>query len=383
MTQTAPPVLPRTQTFEPMGLGRIIIDASNPQRPRLTVWLDPKYGGEIEFEAATASEDGYRLYLDCDSTSCVEDPAIRRKLEKLIQVLHHHDHDRDGTYDADDIRNAIDLAMWQSDEEPVIFERPQGGLYTKLLMKLLSVAPAPPRHIAYSFGDLRKRFKKIDYLWAIPMLFGFIALVQLQIHYVPWLQYSVITGYFEIGKRLGLSETAVLASFVVLLTLLIRRGRRRPGRTETPHTYGLFNKAALYEEQVWREGAHRWNFGQRLISSFTFGAIHMVNLFYPLATILPLTIAGGVFMYIYLKAYRRYRDKGRVHARRDATFRAAIAHRLYNRCALAAIVFVVTVLVIQGSLSLLGIIALVGSVFALTWVDRRAPENNTTYDNWR
>lgn len=383
MTQTAPPVLPPTQIFEPKGLGRIIIDATNPRRPRLTVWLDPKYGGEIEFEALAPSPDGYRLYLDCDSTSCVEDPAIRRKLEKLTQVLHHHDHDRDGTYDADDVLNAIELAMWQSDEAPVVFERPRGGFYTKLLMKLLSVAPAPQRHIAYSFGDLRKRFKKVDYLWAIPMLFGFIGLVHLQIHYVPWLQYSVITGYFAIGEWLGLSETTVLVSFVVFLTLLIRRGKGRPGRTETPHTYGLFNKAALYEEQVWREGAHRWNFGQRLISCFTFGAIHMVNLFYPLATILPLTIAGGIFMYIYLKAYRRYRAKDRVHARRDATFRAAIAHRLYNRCALTAIVFVVVALVIQGSLSLLGIIALVGSVAALAWTDRRAPEGVKTYDNWR
>lgn len=375
MSQTAPPVIPPTQVFNLPGLGRIVIDATNSSRPRLTAWLDPKYGGEIEFEAAAPSHDGYRLYLECDSASCVSDTDIRRKLDKLAEVLHHHDFDRDGIYDADDVLNAIDLAMWQSNEAPVVFERPKGGMYTGALMKLLSVAPAPKRHIAYSFGELRKRFNKSDYLWAIPMLFGFIGLVQLQIHYVPWLQYSVITGYFEIGKRLGLSEAVVIASFVVLLVLLMKRGKRRPGRTETPHTYGLFNKAALYEEQVWREGSHRWGFGQRLISCFTFGAIHMVNLFYPLATILPLTIAGGVFMFIYLKAYRRYIEKGRVHARRDATFRAAIAHRLYNRCALAAVVFVVALLLVQGSLSLLGIIALVGSALALTWRDRFGPEN--------
>ena len=314
MTNTAPPVLPRMQVFEPEGLGRITIDATNPSQPRLTVWLAPKYGGEIEFEAAAPSQDGYRLYLDCDSASCVTDTDIRRKLNKLAEVLFHHDFDRDGTYDADDVLNAIELAMWQSSEAPVIFERPKGGVYTGLLMKLLSVAPAPKRHIAYSFGELRKRFKKADYLWAIPMLVGFIALVQVQIHYVPWLKYSVITGYFEIGKRLGLSETVVICSFVVLLVLFMKRGKRRSGRTETPHTYGLFNKAALYEEQVWREGSHRWGFTQRLISCFTFGAIHMVNLFYPLATILPLTIAGGIFMYIYLKAYRRYVAKGRVVA---------------------------------------------------------------------
>jgi uncharacterized membrane protein (DUF485 family) len=375
VTHTAPPILPPTQRFELQGLGRIVIDATNPDRPRLKAWLDPKYGGEIEFEASAPSEDGYRLYLDCDSANCVSNTDTRRKLDKLAEVLYQHDHDRDGTYDADDVLSAIELAMWQSSEAPVVFERPKGGIYTGLLMKLLSMAPAPKRHIAYSFGELRKRFRGTDYLWALPMLLGFIGLVQLQIHYVPWLKYSVITGYFEIGKRLGLSEITVVCSFVVLLVLLMKRGKRRPGRTETPHTYGLFNKAALYEEQVWREGSHRWNFGQRLISCLTFGAIHMVNLFYPLATILPLTIAGGVFMYIYLKAYRRYIEKGRVHARRDATFRAAIAHRLYNRCALAAVVFVVVLLVVQGSLSLLGIIALVGSVLAVSWRDRFGPEH--------
>ena len=338
MPQTTPPVLPELQRFTAKRLGRVEIDGTNRVRPRLRVWLDPEYRGEI------ASEVGPNgLYLECDSTECRDNKEVLRKLHAFVEVLYHHDHDRDGTYDADALIRAIDIAMWQTDDTPVVFERPQGGVYTTLLMWFMKFVPAPPRHIAYSFGDLRPRFKKVDYLWALPMLAAFVGLVHVQLQAVPWLGYSVITGYFALGEKAGLPGWAVIASFFVVVIWWSRRGNRKPGRTQTPHTYGLLNQAALYEEQVWRENSHRWNFGQRLISCVTFGAIHMVNLFYPLATILPLSIAGGVFMFIYLRSYRRYRQEGRVHARRDATFRAAIAHRLYNRCALAAILVVLVV----------------------------------------
>lgn len=371
MPQIAPPVLPQLQRFVVKQLGVVEIDASDHYRPRLRVWLDEAYDGEI----GTQMEDSRnRLYLDCTSRTCRDDKNVLRKLHAFVEVLHHHDHDRDGTYDADALVAAIDTAMWETDDTPVVFERPSGGVYTSLLMGLMKLVPPPARHIAYSFGDLRPRFKKVDYLWALPMLVGFIALVQVQIHYVPWLKYSVISGYFAFCEWLGLTGVLATVSFFVLIILWSRRGRRRPGRTQTPHTYGLLNQAALYEEQVWRENAHRWNFGQRLISCVTFGAIHMVNLFYPLATILPLSIAGGVFMFIYLRSYRRYRLEGRVHARRDATFRAAIAHRLYNRCALAAVAIVIVLVVTGETLSLMGIIGMIGALAVLTWSDRRAPE---------
>lgn len=369
MPQSSPPVLPQLQQFTADRLGRVEIDGTNRVRPRLRVWLDESYQGEI---ASEVGPDG--LYLDCTSAQCRSDKDVLRKLHAFVEVLYQHDHDRDGTYDADALITAIDVAMWETDDTPVVFERPKGGIYTTLLMGLMKLAPPPSRHVAYSFGDLRPRFKKIDYLWAVPMLAVFIALINLQIHAAPWTGYSVITGYFALGKWAGLPQWAIIASFFIAITWWSRRGSRKPGRTQTPHTYGLLNQAALYEEQVWRENSHRWNLGQRLISCFTFGAIHMINLFYPLATIIPLSIGGGVFMFIYLRAYRRYRSEGRVHARRDATFRAAIAHRLYNRCALVAVVIALAMTAAGEAYSLLSILTLVGGLAILAVRDRRAPE---------
>lgn len=361
------PRLRKWQEFQVPLLGTVQIDASDPQTPRLTIWLNRAYGGELRHHMAD-SQSG--PYLTCDSSTCATDADVQFKLQAFVEVLHHHDFDRDGTFDADDVLNAIDLAMWRSTEAPVVFERPKRGLYTRFLMMLMSIAPPPERHIAYSFGELRQRFKKVDYLWAIPLIGVFIGLVQLQLAVAPWTRYSVLSAYFELMERAaGVSHWVAIAVLVAVITLWWRRSKGE--RTESPHTYGLFNKAALYEEQVWRENSHRWNFGQRFVSCLTFGAIHMVNLFYPLASILPLAVAGGVFMFIYLRAYRQYRAEDRVHARRDATLRAALAHRLYNRCALVLIVAVIGLMIAQGSLDLIAAFAMIGVVVTLIIKDRR------------
>lgn len=364
MSGTAP-TLPLRQDFDVPKLGTVIIETSNPQKPRLVISLNADYSGELRYHMS----DGGSLYLDCDSSACATDRGVQLKLKAFAEVLYHHDHDQDGEFDADHVLVAIEHAMWESTESPFVFRRPNRGIYTWLLMKLMSVAPPPERHIAYSFGELHKRFKKVDYLWAIPLIAVFIALVQLQFAVAPWTRYSVLSAYFELSEVAGVSHWVAIGVLVAVITLWWRRSKG--DRTESPHTYGLFNKAALWEEQVWRENAHKWNFGQRFVSCITFGAIHMVNLFYPLATILPLAVAGGVFMFIYLRAYNKYRAEGRVHARRDATLRAALAHRLYNRCALALIVVVIGLMVYQGSLDLIAAFAMIGTVIALAAKDRR------------
>ena len=360
------PTLPLRQEFDVPKLGTVVIDASNSQKPRLVISLDAGYAGELRDHMSK----GEPLYLDCDSSSCATDLDVQLRIKAFAEVLYHHDYDRDGTFDADHVLAAIEDAMWESTESPFVFERPNKGLYTRFLMKLLSVAPPPERHVAYSFGELRKRFRPVDYLWAIPLIGVFIGLVQLQFAVAPWTHYSVLSAYFELmDKVVGVSHWVAIAILAAVITLWWKRSKS--DRTESPHTYGLFNKAALWEEQVWRENAHNWNFGQRLVSCLTFGAIHMVNLFYPLASILPLAVAGGVFMFIYLRSYKRYRAEGRVHARRDATLRAALAHRLYNRCALALIVIVIGLMVYQGSLDLIAAFAMIGTVITLIIKDRR------------
>jgi hypothetical protein len=79
----------------------------------------------------------------------------------------------------------------------------------------------------------------------------------------------------------------------------------------------------------------------------------MVNLIYPLATILPLAIGGGLFMIVYLRTYRK------TQSRRAAVLMSAIWHRVYNRVAISALV--IWLIVVFGTTA----IAL-AAAFALT-----------------
>jgi hypothetical protein len=192
--------------------------------------------------------------------------------------------------------------------------------------------PAPDRHIVLSFGKLQPRFRWYHHVAAVPMLAGMIALISLQTHYVPWTSFSVVSGFMTLAEKAGLAWWLALIIFVVGLNVL--RSRRRPSQDPSPlsqHTYGFFNRAAVFEEQAFREGSENWTLFQRVRSCLAFGAIHMVNLIYPLASILPLALGGALFMLIYLRTYRKTRF------RRTAVLTAAVWHRVYNRMALIAL----------------------------------------------
>jgi hypothetical protein len=353
------------------GVGTVTITYDDPTNPRVRIVLLPEFYCDLNDIDPCPPCEGGVLYLETDSITLTrEKTGPRRKLNSFVEVLYHHDHDGDGIYDADDVINAIELAMSRTTEAPVVFRRPtfKDGIYAGLMM--LPMPPAPLRHIAYSFGDIKRRFRGKDYLWAIPTFLLFIAIIQVQIYFVPWMKYSVISGYLAGMDALGVSTSiayGLLGGFIAR-RLFFRKSKTH--RTTTGYTYGFFSDAALWEEQVWREGAHRWTASQRIISCVSFGAIHMANLFYPLATILPLSIGGAVFMWIYLREYRKLRAAGRVHARRGATLKSAVAHRLYNRVALSAIVVAVASLVVWGGLGVLGLIAMVATVFATVLVDK-------------
>lgn len=320
-------------------LGRVVIDSTDYSNPQVRIYLSPDYCGDLN-DLEPCGPDG--LYLACDSTSCINDP----KLAKFMQVLKHWDHDGDGIYDADHIIDAIEEALWQSREEPDVFRRPnpKRGLYTKALMALMP--PPPERHIVFSFGELRDRIQKRHYLWAIPMVFVVLALILVQVHFLPWMQYSVMSGVVVGAEALGIPGPLALGFMIGVLIVKIRRGGSGDPATISMHTYGFFNRAALFEEQAFREGAENWNLRQRITSCLVFGAVHMVNLFYPLATILPLALGGGIFMWFYLREYRR------THFRRSAALKAAVAHRVYNRVALSAMLFALVVWALGGIVSL-------------------------------
>ena len=96
----------------------------------------------------------------------------------------------------------------------------------------------------------------------------------------------------------------------------------------------FINAAALHEEQWFRAGAENWTTRQRVFSSVSFGFLHIVNLIYPLSVLIVLCAAGGVFMAVYLRQYRR---TGSTEA---ATRAAGKFHAMYNLFALGFMVLI-------------------------------------------
>lgn len=99
---------------------------------------------------------------------------------------------------------------------------------------------------------------------------------------------------------------------------------------------------AAHEEEKWfRAGAENWTVWQRTVSCLAFGACHIINIIYPLATCLMLSLAGAVFMMTYLREHRRSGSTYR------ATMAATKLHARYNICAFGLIVALVLVTLLQ------------------------------------
>lgn len=216
--------------------------------------------------------------------------------------------------------------------------------------------PQPERHVTFGFGELKPRFRWYHYASAIPMLAMFVALVVAQVYYVPWMKYSVASGFFAIAEQFDLSTWVTVLLFIAIVMWITRKSGG--GVSISRHTYGFFNKAAVYEEQMFREGAEGWTLRQRITSCLVFGVIHLSNLIYPLATILPLAIGGGIFMAVYLHTYRKTRF------RRTAVLAASVWHRVYNRIAL--IYLGLWLIYFVGEIAI-GIVAGAVLIRALTW----------------
>lgn len=326
------------QTFDIPRLATVSLDTRDNDEPLLEITLTDDYDGDLN-DIAARTDGPDNVYLRCDSAGAINNP----ELAKFVEVMTHWDHTGDGMPDCDVIIETIEAAFWQSSETPDMFYRPRGGPFTKALMAIMP--PAPDRHIVLSFGELKPRYRWFHYVSAIPMIAAFIGLVYLQNDLFPWMKYSVISGFATGAEAVGVPGWATVPLFIAAFVLYGRLvGSDYPFMSHSQHTYGFFNKAAVFEEQAFREGSEQWSFTERLRSCLAFGAIHMVNLFYPLASILPLALCGAVFMIVYLRAYRK------TPFRRTAVLKAAVWHRVYNRIALT--IMVIALLVWFGTLGL-------------------------------
>ena len=326
------------------GLAEIFLDTSSPDRPTLEIVLDPAYHGDLnDIARKTAGPDD--VYLSCNDASAINNPA----LAKFMEVLSHWDTTGDHMPDYEHVVDAIEEALWRSHDKPQEFHRPGNGWYTRLVMSIMP--PPPPHHITFSFGELRPRFRWYHHAAALPMLATVLGLIQLQVYLLSWMIISPLSAVAFAVEAFGWPWWVTLVLIALIVNIALRRGKSR-GSFLSMHTYGILNKAALYEEQAFREGSENWTFWQRVRSCFAFGAIHQTNLFYPLATILPLALGGGLFMAVYLHVYRK------THFRRAAVLEATLWHRVYNRMALLA--FVITLILFLGfqAVGLFAILAL-------------------------
>lgn len=350
--------MPATKNFVITGLATVRIEYPIGE-PTVVIVLDPNYEGDLlEIDGSTRPGN---VYLRCNSQSAINNA----KLAKFMETLHHWDHDFDGTFDGDIVHEAIEDALWRSREAPQPFVRPSRGLYARLLMALMP--PQPVRHVVMNFGDLKPRFRWYHYAAALPLLVVIVALIYLQVAIAPWTSYSVVTGVVAAGNAVGLHPIAALAILAVGIIILSARAKRDSTK-DAPYTYGLLNKAAVFEEQAFREGAENWGWGNRLASCLIFGAIHMVNLIYPIATILPLALGGALFMWAYLRKLKR------TGFRRAAVLEAALWHRVYNRLALG--LMAVWLVLALGTLAF-GVIAIALGVLINRAIYKKARQRRT------
>jgi hypothetical protein len=335
------------------GLAKVAIAQVGPRFKRVVfIQLDAQHDGTVHRHTIDIDDFDLPAGWQKDHIYYAGNDPRDFKLTQFVELCHQWDHDHDGQYDGDAAIKAIERTLNTRILMP--FQRPNRGLFTRALMAMMP--PAPERHIVQSHGRLQQRFRLHHYLLALPAIAVVMGLMQLQTHFLPWMKYSVLSG----AGALGEATTWYVPVIIVMAYVLLSRSLTPAGinRTLPVRTYGFFNKAAQDEEHTFREGAENWNLRQRVTSCLIFGAVHQVNLFYPLATILPLALGGGLFMAVYLRTY-----KGSGQNRRAAVLEATVTHRVYNRIALTVVV--VYLLGLSGSLaaSLLGL----SGALVLTW----------------
>jgi hypothetical protein len=119
-----------------------------------------------------------------------------------------------------------------------------------------------------------------------------------------------------VGDTLG----HILAWIVMIVMMIVL-----VPRLHIPQQGKFWDQIAIMEEQWFRMGAESWSIKQRIASCVSFGCFHIVTWFYPLASLIILSLVGGVYMLVYLREYRRSNDT------MLATLASAKLHATVNR----------------------------------------------------
>jgi hypothetical protein len=325
--------------------------------------LDEKYDGEVDLishdidDHLTDWEPGGIYYsTNKQDLPSVPDQEICLRIAKLLEAIT----ERKRPNASRALRRLMEV-LPEKHRNLQEFVRPGNTLSSKFCtwmlapVKTTKEAPIQP---VYSFGELKKRFSLKHYVFAIPMLIGTFLLIYLQTQVFSWMMYSPLTVTVEFSKKIDNSWIAIggLVILVYLDNKLVRRSQKKV-TSYSPYTYGWLNKAAINEEQAFREGSEGWTPWERFRSCLSFGLIHQPSLIYVFGMFLPHMIMGGVFMWVYLRTYRR------TQRRRTAVLAASVFHRVYNRVALSVVI--VSLFTIFGHSSFNWVTGVVGVIF--TW----------------
>ena len=121
---------------------------------------------------------------------------------------------------------------------------------------------------------------------------------------IPVLRYSAIsaTGAL-VGVVTGSALIGTIFTLVFVYVMLFLMMKSLTAKK------GALKKAALREELMFRAGAEDWSWRQRLTSNSIFGAVHLLNLYVPLAAVLTLAMGGWWFMSVYRSSYKKTRSR--------------------------------------------------------------------------
>lgn len=157
---------------------------------------------------------------------------------------------------------------------------------------------------------------------------------------VPWMRISPATLIFGLTNTLFGGLWGTIVGFAVIIMLMVAiggSGGTAPAVFRWGSDVKFWDAAAMYEEQWFRTGAENWSAGQRIYATMAFGAVHVMNIIYPIASLLVVTLIGAVFMAAYLCVYRQTGN------RQLATFASAKLHATYNRFAVAYMVIALAI----------------------------------------
>lgn len=201
------------------------------------------------------------------------------------------------------------------------FERPSRG-FAGLLSRGLGPLPESAKLIHPTKKNLGK-VRSFRWLAFGLMLIAISSLVALTI-LVPWMRTSpatLLVALFTmllgdtVGPFVGLAASVGLMVFFPSgITRKFYRGK-------------FLNNAAMFEEQWFRMGAEKWTVSQRVYSCAAFGVVHLVNIIYPVASIIVVGLVGGVFMLVYLRFFKK------TGSTKLAALASAKLHASYNRFA--------------------------------------------------